>query len=152
MGDLVGDLGRNPLLVSSLVGSLLACVACGCIGPLVVGRRIVFLAGAIAHIALGGIGAAIALRHHLGWDWLEPLHGATAAAVLAAVLLAVVHHQVQTGLDSLIGALWSVGMAVGIVLIKLTPGYHVELMSYLFGNLAVSTGATCGCWPGWTWR
>lgn len=131
------DLAGNPLLLSSLVGSLLACVACGTVGPLVVSRRIVFLAGAIAHIALGGIGAALFLRHHLGWEWLQPLHGAAAAAILAAVVLALVHHYVRTQLDSLIGALWSVGMAIGLVLIKLTPGYHVELMSYLFGNLAV---------------
>ena len=137
MGSFFADLAHNPLLVSSLIGGLLASIACGTVGPLVVGRRIVFLAGAIAHIALGGIGCAIALRYHLGWEWLEPLHGATLAAVLAAIILAVVHHYVQTGLDSLIGALWSVGMAIGIVLIKITPGYHVELMSYLFGNLAV---------------
>lgn len=135
--NLFADIGANPLLLSSLVGSLLACIACGAVGPLVVSRRIVFLAGAIAHIALGGIGAAIYLRHHLGWEWLQPLHGATIAALAAAVVLALVHHHVQTQLDSLIGALWSVGMAAGIVLIKLTPGYHVEVMSYLFGNLSV---------------
>lgn len=137
MNGFFADLLVNPLLLSSLVGSLVACIACGTVGPLVVSRRIVFLAGAIAHIALGGIGAALFLRHHLDWTWLDPLHGAAFAAVTAAVILALVHHYVQTQLDSLIGALWSVGMAVGLVLIKLTPGYNVELMSYLFGNLAV---------------
>lgn len=135
MSSFLSDLGANPLLLSSLAGSLLAAVACGAIGPLVVTRRMVFLAGAIAHTALAGIGAALYARHRWGWEWLDPLHGAALVALAAGVLLAWIAHRVQAHLDTLIGALWSVGMAVGIVLVKFTPGYHVELMSYLFGNL-----------------
>ncbi len=133
------DLAVNPLLLSGLVGGALAGLACGVIGPYVITRRIVFLAGAIAHIAVGGIGAVVYLRHVAdpALDWLQPIHGAVAAALLAAALLGVVQHVARERLDTLIGALWAIGMATGIVLVKITPGYHVELMSYLFGNLAV---------------
>ncbi|MEM1201692.1 MAG: metal ABC transporter permease [Acidobacteriota bacterium] len=132
------DMAGNPFLARGLWAGLLASVACGVVGPYVVTRRLVFLAGAIAHIAVGGIGAAIFLRHRFpeALGALEPIHGAALSAVAAAVVLAWVAEKAGDGLDTLIGALWSVGMAVGILLIKLTPGYHTELMSYLFGNLA----------------
>ncbi len=139
------DVAGNPFLLNGLWAALLASLACGIVGPYVVTRRIVFLGGAIAHIAVGGLGATIFLQHAapdtLGW--LRPLHGAALFAVLAALLLANLEagSERRTGrqpvaTDTVIGALWAAGMAVGILLIKFTPGYHTELMSYLFGNLA----------------
>ncbi len=137
MSGFFRDMGDNPFLLTGLLAGLLASVACGVIGPYVVTRRIVFLAGAIAHIAVGGIGASIFLTFRFPdvFGWLRPLTGAALASVAAAVLLAWAHERAAERLDTLIGALWAVGMAVGILLIKLTPGYHTELMSYLFGNL-----------------
>ena len=131
------DMRTNPFLLTGLLAGLLASVACGVVGPYVVTRRLVFLAGALAHIAIGGVGAAI----FLAWAFpsifggLTALAGGTAMAVISAPILAVLHHRVSERLDTVVGALWAAGMAVGILLIKLTPGYHTELMSYLFGNL-----------------
>ena len=131
------DMADNPFLLTGLLAGLLASLACGVIGPYVVTRRIVFLGGAIAHIAVGGIGASIFVAARFpealgGW---RPLHGAAVAAVLSAVVLAVAHHRAGEKIDTLIGALWAIGMAIGILLIKFTPGYQTELMSYLFGNI-----------------
>ena len=138
MSRFVADMAINPFLLSGLVAGLLASVACGVVGPYVITRRIVFLSGAIAHIALGGIGASIyaAYRWPETFSRLSPLAGAVLAAAVAAVVLAWLSHRGKERVDTVIGALWSVGMAAGILLIKLTPGYHTELMSYLFGNLA----------------
>jgi zinc transport system permease protein len=139
----LSDMAINPLLLSGLLGGLLGGLACGVIGPYVITRRIVALCGALAHIVIGGIGAVIFLRYHFApaLDGLEPLHGALIAALLAALLIGLVQHYARERLDTLIGALWSVGMAVGLLLIKFTPGYHVEIFSYLFGNLAVVSWA-----------
>jgi len=139
MSGFFADLGANPLLLTGLVAGILASVACGIIGPWVVTRRIVFLVGAIAHMAVGGIGAAIWLRHHLPGTFgaLDPFVGALAAAVGGAVVIGVVHEYSRERLDTLIGAMWAIGMATGILLVKYTPGYQVELTSYLFGNIAV---------------
>jgi len=133
------DMAVNPLLLTGLLGGVLAGISCGMIGPYVVTRRIVFLAGAIAHIVVGGLGAVLYLRFRFApaLDWLEPLHGALIAALLAAFVIGLVQHYSRERLDTLIGALWAVGMAVGILLVKFTPGYHTEIMSYLFGNIAV---------------
>ncbi len=137
MTRFIADMGDNPFLITGLLAGLLASVACGMIGPYVITRRIVFLSGAIAHMALGGIGAAIFLAtvYPEGFGWFRPLYGAVLSALAAAVLVGVVHDRVAERLDTLIGALWAIGMAVGILLIKFTPGYHTELMSYLFGNI-----------------
>lgn len=148
--EFVQDMGVNPFLGRGLIAGVLAAIACGVIGPYAVTRRVVFLAGAIAHIAVGGIGAAIFLHHRFpeAFGWLEPLHGATVMALAAALILAWVQNHAEQGgnagpqLDTLIGALWSIGMAVGVILVKLTPGYQTELMGYLFGNIAfVSHGS-----------
>lgn len=140
------DMAHNPFLLPGLAGGLLAGLACGLIGPYVMTRRIVFLGGAIAHVAVGGLGAAIYLRHLAPetLDWLQPIHGAAIVSVLAALLLARLEPAAGRAgtawppvpMDTLIGALWAVAMAAGILLVKLTPGYHTDLMSYLFGNLA----------------
>ncbi len=144
--DFFRDMAVNPFLLSGLWAGLLASLACGLIGPYVVTRRLVFLGGAIAHIAVGGLGATIYLKHL--WPdtlaWLRPIHGAMAVSVLAALLLARLEpatgrsasDRPALSSDTVIGALWAVGMSIGILLIKLTPGYYTELMSYLFGNLA----------------
>lgn len=132
-------MAANPFLLTGLIAGWLASVACGVIGPYVVTRRLVFLGGAIAHIAVGGLGLAIYLRYRFEstFHWLEPLHGAMLVSVAAAFLLARVDPAKRgQSADTWIGALWATGMAAGILLIKLTPGYHAELMSYLFGNLA----------------
>lgn len=139
MSRFLADMADNPFLLSGLLGGLMASIACGLVGPYVITRRIVFLAAAIAHIALGGVGLSIyvSYRWPMALPWLDPLLGATLISVVAAVVLAWLRHHANERLDTLIGALWSIGMALGILLIKLTPGYHTELMSYLFGNLAM---------------
>ncbi len=137
------DMAVNPLLLTGVIGGILAGVACGVIGPYVITRRIVFLTGAIAHIVVGGVGAVLFLRYRFApdLDWLEPLHGALISAVLAAVVVGLVQHYLKERLDTLIGALWATGMAVGIMLVKYTPGYQTEIFSYLFGNVSVVSAA-----------
>ncbi|MCG3179036.1 MAG: High-affinity zinc uptake system membrane protein ZnuB [Phycisphaerae bacterium] len=146
MSDFFRDMAVNPMLLTGLLAGLLASVACGVIGPYVITRRVVFLAGAIAHTAVGGIGAAIFLSYRWpgAFGWLTPPVGATIVAVASALLLGVMHDRVAERMDTLVGAMWAVGMAAGVMLIKFTPGYHTELMSYLFGSIA--TVASSDVW------
>jgi len=126
---------RYDFLQHALVAGILAGIACGVVGTYVVVRRISFIAGAIAHCVLGGLGVARYLQVVRGWNWLDPLHGAVAAALLAALVIGLVSLRVKEREDTIIGALWAVGMAVGILFIARTPGYNEDLMSYLFGNI-----------------
>jgi zinc transport system permease protein len=119
---------------------LLASVAFGIIGTYVVVRRISYIAGAIAHCVLGGIGAGLYLQAEAGWSWCTPLVGATLSALAAAIVIGLVSFRARQREDTVIGALWAVGMATGLVFLARTPGY-VDPMSYLFGNiLLISKG------------
>lgn len=135
------DMAFNPFLLTGLLAGLCASLSCGIMGPFVISRRIVFLSGAIAHMAVGGIGAAIFLAHRFpdSCGWVHPLHGAVVSALVAAVIIGLLHDRANERIDTLIGSLWATGMAAGILLIKYTPGYQTELMSYLFGNIVYVT-------------
>jgi len=124
----------------ALAVGLMASIAFGVIGSYVVARRISYLAGAIAHSVLGGIGAALYLQKARGVVWLEPIYGALVAALLAALIIGLVSMYARQREDAVIGALWSIGMATGLLFIAKTPGY-VEPMSYLFGNILLLTKA-----------
>lgn len=135
MADFFSDLARFSFLQYALAAGILASVACGVMGSFVVVRRITYIAGAIAHSVLGGMGAARYAEVVHGVSWLTPLLGAAAAAVLSALVIGLVSLRVREREDTVIGAVWAVGMAVGIVFIFKTPGYGENLMSYLFGNI-----------------
>ncbi len=128
MNDFFIAVTEQGFLRQALLAGLLASIGCGLIGPFVVVKRIAFLAGGIAHSVLGGMGAAL----YFGFD---PLLGALAAAVVSALLIGWVRLTWHTGEDTAIGALWAIGMAVGILFISRTPGYTTDLMSFLFGNI-----------------
>ncbi len=124
-----------PLLRYSFIAGMLASVAFGIIGSYVVVRRITYIAGAIAHCVLGGLGAAIYLRHQVGISWIDPIHGATLSALLAAIVIGLVTLYAKQREDTVIGALWAVGMAIGALFIFRTPSAYVDPMSYLFGDI-----------------
>jgi zinc transport system permease protein len=119
---------------NAVIAGVLASVACGLIGSLVVVNRIVFISGGIAHTAYGGIGLAFFLG-------ISPLLGAGVFAVASALIMAYITKNTKHRSDTVIGAMWAFGMAVGIILIDLTPGYNVDLMSYLFGSILSVPGS-----------
>lgn len=123
-----------PFFRYAFCTGILASVAFGIIGTYVVARRISYIAGAIAHCVLGGIGAGLYLQNKMGIPWFGPLTGAIVAALLAAIIIGLVSLHANQREDTVIGALWAVGMATGLLFIAKTPGY-VEPMSYLFGNI-----------------
>jgi zinc transport system permease protein len=123
-----------PFLRNALAAGLLASVSLGIIGTYVVTRRITYIAGAISHCVLGGIGAALYFRVEAGWTWLHPMYGAVASALAAAVIIGLVSLCAKQREDTVIGALWAVGMAVGLLFFAKTLGY-ADPMSYLFGNI-----------------
>lgn len=125
----------HPFLVLALFAGLAASVTSGIIGSYVVVKRIVFISGSIAHSVLGGMGFSIWLKRTHGIDWLSPLSGALLAALVSAILIGWIHLKYRQREDTVIAAIWSTGMAIGVIFTTLTPGYSVELMNFLFGNI-----------------
>ncbi len=141
MNEFWQAVGSYAFLQYALLAGLLASLACGVVGTFVVARRISYLAGAIAHSVLAGLGAAHYLQVVKGWQWADPLWGALLVGILAALIMGLVSLKAREREDTIIGAIWAVGMAVGVLFMAATPGYGTDLMAYLFGNiLMVSPG------------
>ncbi len=118
---------------NAIIAGILVSIASGIIGSLIVVNRMVFLAGGIAHASYGGIGIAV-------YFGLPVFFGASVFAVMSALLIAWITQDKKNKIDTFIGLIWATGMAIGIIFIDMTPGYNVDLMSYLFGSiLAVSS-------------
>ncbi len=123
-----------PVLRHAMLVGVLSSVAFGIVGTFVVTRRITFIAAAIAHCVLGGIGAALYLRARFGLTWLEPIYGALPAALMAALIIGIVSLRAREREDTVIGAVWAVGMALGLLLLA-----KKDTMSYLFGDILLIT-------------
>ena len=132
MGTII-DLFHYDFFVNAFWASLFAAITCGITGTYIVSRRIVFISGGITHASFGGIG----IGYFLG---LNPLLGAAVFSVLSGLGIQYFTRTARLREDSSIAIWWSLGMAIGIIFIYLSPGYAPNLMSYLFGSiLTVST-------------
>ena len=113
---------------NALFAGFFASLICGVIGTFVVVNRLVFLGGGIAHAAYGGIGVAF-------FFGIPYIVGTLGFSLVAAMVMTAVVLKAKSRADTFIGVLWAVGMAIGIILLDLTPGYNVNLMSFLFGSI-----------------
>ncbi len=117
---------------NAIIAGLLTSIIAGIAGSYIVARKVVFISGGITHASFGGIG----LAYFLG---LNPFLGAAIFAILSALGIEWSTQKAQLREDSAIAILWSLGMAIGIIFVFLTPGYTPNLMSFLFGNILTVT-------------
>jgi zinc transport system permease protein len=122
------ELFQYPFMQKALIAAVLVSIACGMVGSYVVIKRIVSLSGAISHAAFGGVG----LGYFLG---VNPVLAAIPFSIISAMAIGGVRQITNISEDTSIGILWSVGMAIGVIFINLTPGYAPDLFSYLFGSI-----------------
>lgn len=130
----MADILSYSFIQNALIAALLSGLSCGIIGTYIVTRRLVFLSGGITHSSLGGIGIAY-------WAGLNTTAGALVFAVISAFGIDYLGSKGKLREDTAIGILWSLGMAIGVLFIFLTPGYAPNLMSFLFGNLLLTPSA-----------
>jgi len=127
------ELFEYKFFINASLAAVLTAISCGITGTYIVSKRIVFISGGITHASFGGIG----IGYFFGFN---PIVGAMIFSVLSALGIEFMSKKTDVREDSVIAILWSLGMAVGVIFIFLTPGYSANLMSFLFGNiLTVST-------------
>lgn len=154
MIDAVGGALQFAFMRHALAAGLLVSVACGIVGTYVVVNRIVFLSGGIAHTAYGGIGLGYFVRYNVvpvlfagsavardPRPGYFPLAGAIMFSLLAALAMGWVERRTGERSDTVIGAMWAIGMSMGVLFVDTTAGYKADLMSYLFGSI-LAVGAT----------
>jgi zinc transport system permease protein len=121
---------QYEFMQNALIAGFLASVACGIIGSYVIVKRMVFISGGVSHASFGGIG----MGYFLG---IEPIIGAFFFTIASALGMGLVTRRSKIPEDTAIGMLWAMGMAVGIIFVGLTPGFHPGLMGYLFGDILI---------------
>ncbi len=131
MQDII-SIFQYSFFTNALIAGFLTSILAGIAGTYIVSRKIVFISGGITHASFGGIG----LAYFLG---LNPFLGAAVFAVLASLGIEWTTSKANVREDSAIAILWSLGMAIGIIFVFLTPGYAPNLMSFLFGNILTVT-------------
>ncbi len=126
------QLFKYGFIQQAFLAALLMSITCGIVGTYIVSRRMVFISGGITHASFGGVG----IGYFFGFP---PLAGAALFAVLAALTTENLTRKKVLRNDSIIAIMWSLGMALGIIFVYLTPGYAPNLMSFLFGSIITVT-------------
>ncbi len=113
---------------NALIACILTSISCGIIGTYIVSKRVVFVSGGITHASFGGIG----IGYFIG---INPVLGALVFSVLSAIGIEYFTKKAAMRNDSVIAMLWSLGMAIGIIFLYMTPGYVPNLTTFLFGSI-----------------
>ncbi|MEJ5365158.1 MAG: metal ABC transporter permease [Desulfosoma sp.] len=124
----MGEWLQLAFVQNAFAASLLAAVLCGVVGTYVVANRMAYLAGGVAHAAYGGVGLAFFMK-------IPPMAGILGFTSVSAVIMGMISLRERHRADTAISVLWAFGMALGVLLVDLTPGYGADLMSYLFGSI-----------------
>ncbi|MGM9862456.1 MAG: metal ABC transporter permease, partial [Muribaculaceae bacterium] len=128
------ELFDYPFFVNALIGVVLISISAAIIGTYIISRRLVAISGGVTHACFGGLG----LGYFLG---INPVVMAAVFAVASSAGVEWLSSRYNVREDSAIAVVWSLGMAVGVLFVFLTPGYVPELNSFLFGNiLTISVG------------
>ena len=122
------DLLQYAFFQNALLGSLLTAIACGIVGTYIVSRRLVFITGGITHTSFGGLGIGF-------YAGVNPILTALIFSVMSAFGVEWVSRKQGIREDSAIAGFWSLGMALGVIFIFLTPGFAPNHTAYLFGNI-----------------
>jgi ABC-type Mn2+/Zn2+ transport system permease subunit len=110
------------MTTEALVLSALMAVAAGLVGCFAVMRHMALSADAFSHVALPGIGIALALQ-------VDPVFGAAAMLFFGALLIWALEDRARLATETVIGVVFSVALAVGSLI---TSGE--DLIDALFGG------------------
>ena len=105
--------------------SLAMAIAAGLVGCFAVMRRMALAADALSHVALPGIGIALALHIH-------PIFGAAAMLFFGALLVWALEEKARTATETVIGVVFSAALALGSLMSS-----GEDLIEALFGGAGV---------------
>jgi zinc transport system permease protein len=137
--DFIDAVKSVPLIRYALLAGIVSSLTFGVVGSLVVVRQIGYVASAIAHSILGGIGASVYYSRVYDLPWLTPMLGAIAAALLSVAVIGWATLKFKEREDTIIGAIWAAGMAAGLLFLHYAPGKAVNLESFIFGNILLTS-------------
>lgn len=122
------ELLQYPFIQRAFIAGIILAVVLSFLGVFIILRRMAFFADGIAHASLAGVAVGILFS-------FNPIITAVILTAIFAVVIFLLEQKYKLTSDVAIGILFTSGMALGVLLISLTPGYQPELMSFLFGNI-----------------
>lgn len=126
--DILYDLFSFEFIQNAFLAAFLISICSGIIGSIIVASKTVFLSGGVAHSAFGGVGLAL----YFGFNVL--IGASIISIIMSSILLYFVMYK-KYNVDSFIASSWAFGMALGVILMDITPGYGIDMTSYLFGSI-----------------
>lgn len=119
-------------LQNAFFAAIVASIVGGIVGVIIVEKKLVMMTGGIAHTSYGGVG----LSYLIG---IQPIIGAFLFSIGAALGIGAIKNRSTGSKDIIIAMFWSLGMALGVLFIGLTPGYPPLVTTFLFGNILTVT-------------
>lgn len=122
----------------ALIASVTIGISCGLIGTYIILRRMALIGDALAHAVLPGVVIGFMIA---GKNQAALFFGAVAAGIVTVLLISAVHRNTKIKEDTSIGIIFTGAFALGILLVSQLKQVHIDLSSYLFGDvLGVSSG------------
>lgn len=122
------DIFAYPFMQRAVIAGVILAALLSVLGVYVLLKRMSFFSDGIAHASLAGIAIGII------FSW-PPLIVALCLSAVFAWVIYWIERKFELASDTAIGILFTTGMAVGVLLISMRPGYQPELISFLFGNI-----------------
>lgn len=116
----------------ALIASIMVGVSCGLIGTYIMLRRLSLIGDALAHAVLPGVVIGFMIA---GKGALSLFIGALTAGILTSVLISFVERNSKIKEDTSIGIIFTGAFALGILLVSQLKQVHIDLSSYLFGDV-----------------
>ncbi len=116
----------------ALIASLMVGISCGLIGTYIMLRRLSLIGDALAHAVLPGVVIGFMVA---GKSALSLFIGALAAGILTSILISFVERNSKIKEDTSIGIIFTGAFALGILLVSQLKQVHIDLSSYLFGDV-----------------
>lgn len=122
------DIFASQFLLRAVIGTMLLSLLTSLWGVFVVLRKQAFLSDAVAHTSIMGIAIGLLLG-------IYPILIAIIIAIIFAITLTYFKDKLKAGSDTMIGIIYSLFFAIGLIIISKSTGIRVDLNSYLFGSI-----------------
>ena len=133
--DFINTIFIYKFIFYSLISLIFVSLLSSTVGSFIVINRFSYIAGAISHGLLGGIGLFNFVYRYTKIVFFLPQNGGFIFTIIYSIIIYFLLKNKKERLDSILSIIWSIGMALGILFIYLTPGYNQDLTRYLFGNI-----------------
>lgn len=124
----VSEIITLPFMRRALIAGVVLGFTLAFLGVFATLKKMSFFGDGLAHASLAGIALGILAG-------VNPLWLALLVSTIGAVAIYFFERKTNISSDAIVGLIFTGGMALGVILMSLKPGFQPELVSFLFGNI-----------------